>query len=105
MDGTALGILGIQPNYIQNTEHFSSVPRMPDKQYLMRKPKLRTFADFDMVVAKYLNANSRFTVSLKATRWKKREYLTKRLLKVGDDIYDEAYLPARILSTFFYLCA
>lgn len=52
IDGTALGILGVLPNFIRNIELVSSVPRMPGKKYLMREPKLRASVDSVLVEAK-----------------------------------------------------
>ncbi len=60
MDVTALGILGTLPTFERHTEVVSSVPLIPEKQFIMREPKLCSVVDAILVSAKSAGENSDF---------------------------------------------
>ena len=99
MDGTALGILGTLPNFVRHSEVVHSVPRIPDRQYLIRDPKIRSFIDKVLVAARSSNEDGIFSVSLKLALWRKRESLIERLFSFSAGENDEAYLAACVFST------
>ena len=45
MDGTVLRILGALPNFSRHTKVVKPVKGVPEKQYIVREPKSRSFID------------------------------------------------------------
>ncbi len=72
MDGTALKILETLPTFERHTGVVSSVPCIPDKQYIMREPKILPVVDATLVSAKSAGESSDFVVSLKPSLWRNR---------------------------------
>ncbi len=54
------------------------VPRISDRQYIMRAAKLRSFIDFIIVSAKTADARGYFEVTLKEGLWNKRDELMSK---------------------------
>lgn len=101
MDGTALGILRTLPNFIRQAEIVSAVTRVPDRQYLIREPKIRSFIDSLLVAAKSSNEDGLFSVSLKLSLWQKRHSLIERLLTNSVEQTDETSLAGCLLTACF----
>ncbi len=55
MDCTVLGIFCALPEFNKHITLVSTVPRMPDKQFIIREPKTRAFIDTGMVSAKLMD--------------------------------------------------
>lgn len=79
MDGTAVGILGTLAAFSRYETLVSAVSIVPDRQYLMREPKLRAFVDAVFTSSKAAGIRNEFVVVLKASLWRRKEELTDRL--------------------------
>ena len=101
MDGTALGILGTLPQFVRPIKECTAVPRVPDRQYLIRKAKLRAFIDTVLVSAKSPSENNHFVVLCRGSIWSKRNYIMNRLFGMAVAESDEAYLASSLLKECF----
>ena len=99
-DGTALGILGTLTKFSRHTKIAKPVSGVPDKQYLMREPKLRGFVDAALLSAKSVGEKQNFTVHLKQSLRRNQTTLVSRLLSIGDVKLDEANTARRFLTSF-----
>jgi len=104
MDGTALGILGTLPKFNRETRLVSAVARVPDRQYIMRKPKSRSFVDAILTSAKGAGGMEYFNVPLKIGLWRKKEELVSRIFEYGGGINDEAFVVGKFMNACFCLC-
>jgi len=104
MDGTALGILGSLPKFNRETRSVSAVSRVPDKQYIMRKPKARSFVDAILTSAKGADGLDAFNVPLKIGLWKKKAELVSIVFNYGGGINHEAFVVGKFMNTCFAIC-
>lgn len=101
MDGTALGILGSLPKFNRQTRTVKAAPRMPDKQYIMRKPKLRGFVDAVLTSAKAGDGLDDFNVALKLPLWRKKDELLSLLFDYSAGIQSPSFLIAKFMNAGF----
>lgn len=97
MDGTALGILGALPNFSRHEKRVCPVPKIADRQYLMRSPKLRAFVEAVLKSAKSAGNTTVFYVKMKDSLLRKKDELISRLFSSSGGENDEAYLPSLLL--------
>jgi len=105
MDGTALGILGTLPEFTRETRTVSSVPRVPDKQYIMPTPKLRAFVDAVMVSAKCADGQGYFNTLLKNSLWKAKDVMVSDLFTYDAGVDHEAFAVAKFLNSSYDICS
>jgi len=104
MDGTALGILGTLPTFNRETRIISPVPRIPDKQYIMRKPKLRAFVDAILTSAKGAGGLEYFNVPLKLSIWRKKSELESQIFQYAGGLHHEAFVVGKFMNACFAPC-
>ena len=79
MDGTALGILGALPNFSRHAKFVNPVKGVPDKQYIVRDPKLYASIDSVLVSPRNQGEENNFFVSLRATSRRAEDGLYSQL--------------------------
>jgi len=104
MDATALGILGTLPKFRRETRLVSAVPRIPNRQYIMRTPKLRAFIDSILTSAKGAQGLEYFNVPLRKKLWKDKPRLVKLLFGFDGGVGHEAFVPGKFMNACFSIC-
>jgi len=105
MDRTDLGILGTLPKFNRESRLVSPVPRVPDKQYIMRKPKSRSFLDCILTSAKGGGGLEYFNVSLKIGLWRKKTELVSLIFDYAGGIAHESFVVEKFMNACFALCS
>ena len=104
MDGTAVGILDKLPQFQRDINLILPVPRVPDRQYIMRTAKYRAFIESVLLSARHANDDGVFSVPLKTKLWKSKEELISRFFFLPS-INDEALPVASFMVSAFEYCS